>query len=131
MAASRDATMQEGDVANSHQAGATPSLASVRDLGYDVRWMETYDRHRQYQVVDSSGDLVGDGATDDNYLHGFQTIDAAIVWLTDQAEWDTAVATAGGLTEGDTVGNPLLLDADQNIIGIGGTFSFPSESRRV
>jgi hypothetical protein len=117
-------------VVNLHSTGATPSLSSARELGFDVRWQETYDRHRQYQVSDASGDLIGDGATDDNYLHGFQTIDAALAWLAEQGDWDTALAAAGGLAEYPEDRGPQV-DGSGNITGIQGPFSFPSESRRI
>lgn len=116
---------------NLHSAGATPSLASVEQLGFDIRWQETHDRHRQYQaIVTATGALVGDGATDDNYLSGFQTIGAATVWLTGQGAWTSALSAAGGLSESGPSSGPLL-DGDGNIIGIAGPFNFPSESHRV
>lgn len=116
---------------NLHSAGATPSLASAQQLGFDVKWRETHDRHRQYQTIEmASGDLVGDGVADDNYLHGFQTIDAALVWLTGEGDWDTALAAAGGLSESGTDSSPLL-DVDGNIIGINAQFTFGNELQRV
>jgi hypothetical protein len=118
-------------VANLHSAGTIPSLASAQQLGFDVRWQETYDRHRQYQVVvAASGALVGDGATDDNYLHGFQTPDAALAWLVGRTAWTTAIGAVDGLAEFPEDTGPLK-DGDGNITGIPGPFSFPSESRRV
>lgn len=111
--------MASVDPKNLHASGLTPSIGNVQALGFDVRFQETYNGHRMYQAVELvSGDLVGDGETDDNYLYGFYTRDFAIVWLIAQTDYTDALTAAGGVTDsGYTDESSPVFNTDGDITG--------------
>lgn len=84
---------------NQHNAGKNITREQAENIGYDVRYVETHDRHRLFQAFKPDGSLVGDGTSDDNY-NGFFIEADALHFLANDADFQTALTAAGGITDG-------------------------------
>lgn len=85
---------------NLHSVGAIPTVESARQLGYDVRFVETpVARRRRYEAFDTDGSVLGE-VGDDNYV-GFQTESQALLFLAQDTGFRAAVASQGGVCESE------------------------------
>ncbi len=109
---------------NHHNQGLSPSLQSVRALGFDVRFRETHDRHRLFQALDTTKALLGT-VGDANY-NGFFIQADALAYLAADATWQAAVTANGGLQ--DYVNDdsfPIVSDSGNS--GINANFTYGQE----